>query len=185
MVNKSTLILISHAVLLALPVYAEQPKCHVKQTVQSETDGTLPARQNFDIHVEERPSGRYCVVRYDVGTYSASGEELIGELGEIQSCGIAEQKANASLAKQINDTQITALSVMECDERSNKVWTAKVGAVAGKKDFKRDLDRPKEFKWNGTQCFWFQDVEWKGELNPFHGVACQLNGDQYVVVDKF
>ena len=184
MVNKSALILIGHAVLLALPVHAE-PMCHVKQTVQSETEGTLPARQNFDIHMEDRPSGRYCVVTFDVGDYKASGEQLVDELGAIESCRIAEQKANKLLSKQINDTQITSLEVLQCDEEKNKVWHAEVGAVANREDFKRDPDRPKEFKWNGTQCFWFQDVEWKGELTPFNGVACQLHDTQYVVVDKF
>lgn len=191
MVNKSAFTYLGYAVLafgMALPAHG-QPKCHVKETVESQTEGPMPARQNVDIHMEDRKDGRYCVVAYDIPLleriYTARGEQLVDGLDAMESCKVAEQKANKDMIKQINSTRINTLSVMKCDEEENTVWEAKIGAVADKAKFRRDPERPKEFAYNGQACFWFRDVEWKGHLNPFNGVACQLHDDQYVVVDKF
>ena len=180
---KNTITMLS--LLMALPALAEEPKCQIRETIHSEINGILPAPKNVDIRMESRQEGTYCVVTFDAGSHSVKGEQLVDGLGAIESCRVAEQKANKALAKQINDTQVTASAVMECNEQQNTVWHAEVGAVADVDQYKRDPERPREFIWNGTRCFWFQDVEWKGALSPFYGVACQLDDRQYVVVDKF
>jgi len=190
--NKSTLIYAIYTVLGIMvtgTTLADEPMCKVKETISSENSAELPIKDKIDIHMEDRKDGRYCVVTFDVpildGYFTARGEQMVNGLDAMESCKVAEQKANKDMVKQLSTTRLNTLAVMECNEEKNNVWEAKVGAVADKVKFRRDPDRPREFKYNGQACFWFRDVEWKGELNPFNGVACQLHDDQYVVVDKF
>jgi hypothetical protein len=65
------------------------------------------------------------------------------------------------------------------------MFSPQVGEVAEKQQFKRDKKYTGEFQYQGTQCIWFNDIEWRGELHQANGIACQVSGNNYVVVDKF
>ena len=73
------------------------------------------------------------------------------------------------------------------DGDKSKIHTIKeVGQIMNINRIKGDPARPDPFWYQGTKCYWVRDVEWKAEkLNSFQGVACQVDGDQYVLVDKF
>lgn len=103
----------------------------------------------------------------------------------LDTCKLAEAKAIEQTVKQLGQVNITAESEVDCDEKTVKLYSPKVGEVGELTQFKRDRKYSGTFEYQGTQCIWFNDVEWKGELHRANGIACHVRDDTYVVVDKF
>jgi hypothetical protein len=85
----------------------------------------------------------------------------------------------------MGEVSVTARSEMNCVETNKKMFSPKVGTVGKLKQFKKDGKYNRTFAHQGSECIWFNDVEWTGELHQANGIACKLTGDNYVVVDKF
>jgi len=103
----------------------------------------------------------------------------------LDTCKLAEGKAIENAIKKLGEVKLTAESEVDCDEKTVKLYSPKVGEVGKLKQFKRDRKYSGTFEYQGTQCIWFNDVEWKGELHQANGIACHVKDDTYVVVDKF
>ena len=190
MVNKSTVTCISIAVLLSsTTAWAE---CNVKSNVKTETNlEDIDFNQNtkFDFITN---SGRTTACQatvsgnYNGETITAKEQaQLRADVDMLQSCEIARANAIHLVATKIGKVKVESTSELNCDESNTKMFSPQVGEVAEKQQFKRDKKYTGEFQYQGTQCIWFNDIEWRGELHQANGIACQVSGNNYVVVDKF
>ena len=190
MVNKSTFAYISYAVLLATNVaWAD---CNVKSTVRTETgieNINLGENTTYDF-IEFGNKKRACKATIDI-TYNGkkirATEESVMQPGKdiLESCEMARAQAIEELVKKIGKMEVSAVSEVTCNENNIKLFSPNVGEVGRLDQFKRDQKYSGTFQYQGTECIWFNDVEWKGELHRANGIACQMSGDNYVVVDKF
>ena len=190
MANKSAFAYVGYAVLLASNLaWAE---CEVKSTVRTETgieNVNLGENTTYDF-IEFENKKRACKATIDInymGQAITATEEAVMQPGKeiLQACEVARAQAVEELVKQIGKVEISAVSEVNCDESNQKLFSPKVGEVGQLKQFKRDQKYSGTFEHQGTQCIWFNDVEWQGELHQANGIACQMSGDNYVVVDKF
>ena len=190
MANKSAFAYISYAVLLATNVaWAE---CNVTSTVRTETgieNINLGENTTYDF-VTFANKKRACKATIDVnynGQKITATEEALMQPGKdiLESCEIARAQAIEDLVKRIGKMEVRAVSQVDCNENNIKLFSPKVGEVGRLDQFKRDGKYSGTFEYQGTECIWFNDVEWKGELHRANGIACQMSGDNYVVVDKF
>jgi len=108
-----------------------------------------------------------------------------GGIDILETCKLAEAQATEELVKRMGEVNVTAHSEMNCDETNKKMFSPKVGTVGTLKQFKKDGKYNRTFAHRGSECIWFNDVEWTGELHQANGIACKLTGNNYVVVDKF
>ena len=125
-------------------------------------------------------------VNYNGETVTAKEQaQLRADVDMLQSCEIARANAIQTVATKIGKVKVESTSELNCDESNTKLFSPQVGEVAEKQQFKRDKKYTGEFQYQGTQCIWFNDIEWRGELHQANGIACQVSGNNYVVVDKF
>jgi len=186
LVNKSTFAYISYAVLLATNVaWAD---CEVKSSVRTESQlDDVNFTQNIQY---EFLGNRACQATL---TLDVKGKPfVVSEKAEMEpgidildTCKLAEGRAIENAIKKLGEVKLTAESEMDCDEKTVKLYSPKVGEVGKLSQFKRDRKYSGTFQYQGTQCIWFNDVEWKGELHQANGIACHVREDTYVVVDKF
>ena len=190
MVNKSTLTYVSIAVLLSsTTAWAE---CNVKSNVKTETSlEQIDFDRNikFDFITDNGQTiacQATAKVDYEGKTITAKEQvQLRADVDMLKSCEVARSNAIRSVAQQIGKVKVEATSEVTCNETNLKAFSPQVGEVAEKQQFKRDRKYTGEFQYQGTQCIWFNDVEWRGELHQANGIACQVTGNNYVVVDKF
>ena len=128
-------------------------------------------------------------VKYADQWYPVYGEqEWDGTISATTACGMAKQQALKSFIHKHGEQLVTLNEDMTCADGENvKHYKLKqVGAVMPINKLRGDPDHTRAFIYNGTPCYWVKDVEWSQEkLNSFNGIACQVEGDQFVLVDKF
>jgi hypothetical protein len=188
-VNKSALTYISYAVLLASNVALAD--CNVKSNVKTESRlDNVNFKQDIQyefITVDKRQACQATLTLDVRGNPFVISETAVMEPGVdiLDSCKLAEAKAIEQTVKQLGQVDVTAESEVDCDEKTTKLYSPAVGEVGQLSQFKRDRKYSGTFQYQGTECIWFNDVEWKGELHRANGIACHVKDDNYVVVDKF
>ena len=190
--DKSTLTHYSIAVLIACSANFALADCNVKSNIV--TNATL---DNFDIKnktdfefITVNPGKKVCraTIRTSFdGTPITITEQAIMQSGVhiLETCKLAEAQAIEHLIKRVGEVSVTARSEMNCDETENTMFSPKVGNIGKLTQFKKDGKYNRTFVHQGSECIWFNDVEWTGELHQANGIACKLTDDNYVVVDKF
>ena len=172
------------------------PHCSVEQSVKTHTPTPIQIEgtRNYKSAIVKNEAGtKSCFVAYEVmhkGTwYPVHGEQdWTGHQSATTVCNVAKQSALQSFMSQYGDILVMKQEEMVCaDGDKSKIHTIKeVGQIMNINKIKGDPARPNPFMYQGTKCYWVRDVEWKAEkLNSFQGVACQVDGEQYVLVDKF
>lgn len=166
-------------------------ECNVKSNVKTESRlDNVNFKQDIQyefINVKEKKACQATLTLNVQGKPFTISETATMEPGVdiLDSCKVAEAKAIEQTVKQLGQVDVTAQSEVDCDEKTVKLYSPKVGEVGQLAQFKRDRKYSGTFEYQGTQCIWFNDVEWKGELHQANGIACHVKGDTYVVVDKF
>ena len=172
------------------------PHCSVEQSVRTHTPTPIQIEgtRNYKSAIVKNEAGtKSCFVSYEVKHkdtwYPVYGEQdWDGHQLATTVCNVAKQSALQSFMSQHGDILVMKEEEMVCaDGDAAKIHTIReVGQIFDIKTIKGDPQRPDPFFYQGTKCYWVRDVEWKAEkLNSFTGVACQLEQDQYVLVDKF
>lgn len=191
MANKSTLAHIGYAVSLALTANLAWAGCNVTSNVKTESRlDNVNFRQNIQYEFITVDKQRACQTTLTLdanGSPFVISETVIMEPGTdaLDSCKLAEAKAIDVAIKKLGEVKLTSNSEVNCDEKTTKLYSPTVGEIGQLAQFKRDRKYSGTFQYQGTQCIWFNDVEWKGELHQANGIACHVKDDNYVVVDKF
>ena len=192
MANKPTLTHYSIAVLIACSANFALADCDVKSKVVSNAtldNVNIKDKTEFKFITFENGK-RACKATiktsFNGSPVSASEEAVMqGGIDILETCKLAEAQATEELVKRMGEVSVTARSEMNCVETNKKMFSPKVGTVGKLKQFKKDGKYNRTFAHQGSECIWFNDVEWTGKLHQANGIACKLTGNNYVVVDKF
>ena len=191
MANKSTFAHIGYAVSLALTANLAWAGCNVTSNVKTESRlDNVNFKQDVQYEftkIGDRPACQATLTLDVSGSPFVISETVIIKPGVemLDGCQMAQSKAIDQAIKKLGEVNLTSESEVNCDEKTTELYSPKVGEVGQLAQFKRDRKYSGTFQYQGTQCIWFNDVEWKGELHQANGIACHVKDDNYVVVDKF
>lgn len=198
MVNKSTFNDLKKQLLIIglLAPAVTFAECSIESKIATKTPEpvNIEETRNYKVALVPTEQGtQTCFVSFEVKYaeqwYPVYGEqEWDGTTSATTSCSVAKQHALKGFVHKHGEQLITLNEDMTCADGENaKHYTLKeIGAVLPIGKLRGDPDHARAFVYNGSQCWWIRDVEWSQEkLNSFNGIACQVEGDQFVLVDKF
>ena len=181
------------ACLLA-PALALAQQCVLQTRTVTQGQIQIEERSQISAQIVPVPGGdQRCMIsmRGRVGAtwYTGFGEFVFTRTGSPeQACVSARSRAEASIVSQAGARQVATDSTLVCkeDPSLDSLRKAEIGTVAKLAQYRPHPDYPNDFRHNGTRCRWFLDPAWTGrELRTGQGIICQLQDDNYVVVDKF
>ena len=181
------------ACLLA-PAMAMAQQCVLQTRTVTQGQIQIEERSQISAQIVPVPGGdQRCMIsmRGRVGAtwYTGFGEFVFHRTGSPeQACVSARSRAEASIVSQAGARQVATDSTLVCkeDPSLDSLRKAEIGTVAKLAQYRPHPDYPNDFRHNGTRCRWFLDPAWTGrELRTGQGIICQLQDDNYVVVDKF
>lgn len=137
--------------------------------------------------------GRRCMVsfqaRIDSEWHSAFGEyEWPGDRPRDEACAVAVKRAEDSVRERVSASKIVSENVLICTDNNDMaiLRQSNPGTLGRLSQFRPHPDRPNRFWHNGTQCRYFLESQYvKSDIRTWEGVICQINQDDWVVVDKF
>lgn len=180
-------------ILLLLPasVLAE---CVLQDRTVSRSQVTIAERSQIQSTVVPSPTGqRKCMVNFRarIGTewHTAFGEyEWPGDRPREEACAVALSRADAEVRERVGRSQTASERVLICSDNPDLTTLRQTnpGTVGRLAQFRPHPDRPRLFWHNGAHCRYFLDSTYTGsDIRTWQGIICQLQGDSWVVVDKF
>ena len=128
-------------------------------------------------------------VRIGANWHTAFGEYTWpGDRPADQACAIAVSRAEDSVRQRVGRSQTTSEKILVCKDepKLNTLRSAQIGTVGDLGQFRPHPELTGRFYHNGAQCKWFIDSAFTGrDVRTFQGIICQIQPDQWVVVDKF
>ena len=197
MVNKSIVSGTSRQLLIACliaPAVALAQQCVLQTKTVTQGQIQVEERSQVSAQIVPVPGGdQRCMIamRGRVGAtwYTGFGEFVFARTGSAeQACLSARSRAEASIVSQAGARLVATDSTLVCkeDPTLDTLRKTDVGTVAKLAQYRPHPDYPNDFRHNGTRCRWFLDPAWTGrDLRTGQGIICQLQDDNYVVVDKF
>ena len=171
-------------------------ECSIESKIQAKTPEPINIEQTRKYKTALVPTEqgtKSCFVSFEVlysdQWYPVYGEqEWDGTISATTACGMAKQHALKGFVHQHGEQVVSANQEMTCaDGEETKYYKLKqVGSVMPISKLKGDPEHARPFMDRGASCWWVKDVEWdKDKLHSFNGIACQVEGEQHVLVDKF
>ena len=181
--------------LLLFPsvVWAQQNCVLQEKTVRR---ANVYIQETSDIRKDVIPWGnnqKQCIVNFkaliDNNWYAAHGEHVWdGELPVADACGIAVERAKKDLTNSVKPSNIVSEDVLICrdDTNNSNMYNTKVGSFVDITQLSVHLKYPRRFYYNGAECRWYMESNWTGkDIRQYQGIACRLEPEKWVVVDKF
>jgi hypothetical protein len=180
-------------ILMLLPasVWAE---CVLQDRIVQRSQVVIAERSQIQSTVVPASNGnRKCMVNFRarVGAdwHTAFGEhEWPGDRPREEACAVAMSHADAQVRERVGRSQTASERVLICNDNPdlNTLRQTNPGTVGRQAQFRPHPDRPRLFWHNGAQCRYFLDSAYTGsDIRTWQGIICQLQGDAWVVVDKF
>lgn len=198
MVNKSTFNDLKKQLLVIglLAPSVAFAECSIESKIASKSPEPInieETRNYKTVLVPTEQGTKSCFVSFEVmyadTWYPVYGEqEWDGTMLATTACSIAKQNALKGFVHKHGEQLVSVNHDMTCadGEKAKHHKLKKLGAVLPISKFRGDPKHARPFIYNGTACWWVKDVEWsQDKLNSFNGIACQVEQDQFVLVDKF
>jgi hypothetical protein len=179
--------------LLLLPV-SVMAECVMQDRVVQRSQVQIAERSQYRAEVVPGTAGgRRCMVsfRARVGSewHSAFGEyEWPGDRPREEACARAAAIADDQVRQRLGRAETVSEKVMICSDNPDlrTLRQTNPGAVGKLAQFRPHPERNRLFWHNGAQCKYFLDSQYTGsDIRTWQGIICQLQGDSWVVVDKF
>ena len=179
---------------LLITTSAAAADCVMQDKTVSRTQVTIQERADMRRSVVPDVSGgKRCTVEFRVRInnewHPAHGEvSWDGTRPSTEICAQAVQQAERDVRDRVSKKLIVTDSVMICSDNADAELLKKttMGTVGRASQFKPHPNYPERFWYSGTQCRWFIEPAWdKDHMRQYQGVVCQLNTNDWVVVDRF
>ena len=179
-------------VLASAPVWADT--CRIYQHTETRSSVSIRERSEIRRAAMTDPSGdRRCrvdfMVRIGPDWHAAQYEHRFrADLSWNEGCAVAVHEAERAVTESVARRQVQEVSRLVCDDDPDRrqVQAANPGTVLQRHQMRPHPDFPADFRHNGTVCRWFLEPGWTGEdIRPWNGVACRIDQDRWVVVDRF
>lgn len=179
--------------LFPMSVWA-QNNCVLQEKTIKRTDVYIS--EIGDIRKDVIPWGnnqKQCIVNFkalvDNAWHPAHGEYIWdGEVPVDEACGIAVTRAKKDLTNSVKPSNIVSEDVLICrdDTNNSNLYVTKVGSFVDITHLGVHPKYPARFYYNGAECRWFVESNWTGkDMRQYQGIACKLEPEKWVVVDKF
>lgn len=128
-------------------------------------------------------------VRIGANWHTAFGEYVwSGDRPSSEACAQAVTAAENSVRDRVGQSQTQSEKILVCKDEPQlrTLRAAQIGTVGDVGQFRPHPELTGRFYHNGTQCKWFIDSAFTGQdVHTFQGIICQVQHNQWVVVDKF
>lgn len=143
--------------------------------------------------VPQLGGGRKCMVdfRVRIGNtwHTAFGEHVWdGNQGANEACAVAASRAEDAVKQRVGRGTSVTERVLICSDRPDlqELRSTVIGTVGRNQQFRPHPEYTGRFWHRGAQCRWFVEPVFTGhDVRNFQGIICEINPDQWVVVDKF
>lgn len=180
--------------LSLVPALAQAGDCVLQDRTVSQAQVQIDERSPIRRSVVPYTNGqRKCVVdfRVRIGAtwHSAFGDHVWpGDRPESEACAIAVVRAEDQVRERVGLTQTVSEKILVCKDEPKLASFSRtqIGTVGDIGQFRPHPEYTRRFYHNGTQCKWFLDTNFTGrDVRTFQGIICQINANDWVVVDKF
>jgi hypothetical protein len=177
--------------LFATSAYSE---CYVRSAVTSQ--GTMNITAVADVEplvVPISPTQNKCIVTFRAqvnGEWITAEGEKVGprSTSEKDLCTGAVDSGRIQILSRANGGRMTVEQNMVCNERPEiKVKAVRRGEMVRESEVRPHPSFPKPFTYRTAQCRWFiePEVHPGRDLLQRQGIICQVNGNEWQVVDKW
>jgi hypothetical protein len=169
-------------------------QCVLQDRIVTAASVTIQERSGIQQHVVLVPQGgKRCIVsfraRVDATWYTAYGQyDWAGDRPSSEACAVAVTRADESVQQQAVPNHVRTEKIMTCSDRSDlsELRQTHPGSIGKAHQFRPHPDFPRRFWHNGAQCRWFVEPALRnGDIYQYQGVVCQVQDNNWVVVDKF
>jgi len=188
MFRKTTLIL-----ALAMSTTA-QAECYVRAAVTNQTTISITAVADVDPFVVPiSATHQKCIVSFraqvDGKWITAEGEKTGPKtMSEKELCTGAVDSGRIQILSRANGGNMAVEQNMVCNDQPEiKVRVVKRGEMVRESEVRPHPNFPRPFVYRTAQCRWFiePEVHPGRDLLQRQGIICQVNGNEWQVVDKW
>lgn len=175
---------------VALPTWAN---CDLKEDSVVTNSVRILEKQIVSRTVMPTAQGRSCGVdaRFRIGNeWHVQAGDADWKSSETiqQTCARAMDNAERSLTERIGRADIQSRRLLVCRDDGNyrRLDNYEVGTVRRLHQYRPHPSYPSNFVHNGTVCRFFLDTKMQEkDIYTFQGIICEVDKDQWAVVDKF
>ena len=188
MLRKTTLI-----VALAMSTTA-QAECYVRSATTNQTAMAITAVADIEpMVVPISPTQNKCIVIFRAqinGKWITAEGERIGSrsMSEKELCAGAVDSGRVQILSRADGGRMTVEQNMVCNDLPEiKVRVVRRGEMVRESEVRPHPHFPKPFAYRTAQCRWFiePEVHPGRDLLQRQGIICQVNGNEWQVVDKW
>ena len=171
-----------------------QAECYVRSAVTNQTAMSITDIADVDPFVVPiSPTQNKCIVMFRAqvnGTWITAEGEQVGprSMSEQELCAGAVDSGRIQILSRADGRKITVEQNMVCTDRPEiKVRTVKRGEIVRESEVRPHPNFPKPFGYRSATCRWFiePEVHPGRDLLQRQGIICQVNGNEWQVVDKW
>lgn len=180
--------------LALIPASVVASECVLNSRTVTGSTARIEERSGLRQEVVPSPDGgRRCIVSFKarIGAtwYWAQGQyDWADGRPRAEACAVAVSRAEDQALTQAEPTHVRSEKVVVCSDQKDLelLRSTNPGSVGRLHQFRPHPDYPKQFWHNGAQCRWFLDSAFRHQdVYTYQGVICQIQNNQWVVVDKF
>ena len=169
-------------------------ECYVRSAVTNQTTMSITAVADVDPFViPVSPTHNKCIVTFRAqvnGNWITAEGEKVGprSMPEKELCASAVDSGRIQILSRATGGRMTVEQNMVCNEQPEiKVRTVKRGEMVRESEVRPHPNFPKPFVYRTAQCRWFiePEVHPGRDLLQRQGIICQVNGNEWQVVDKW
>jgi hypothetical protein len=185
----------STALILSLSIPAvAMGECYVRSAVTNQTAMTIEAIADVDPFVVPiSPTQNKCIVNFRAqinGKWITAEGERIGprSIPERDLCASAVDSGRIQILSRADGGRMTVEQNMVCtDQPEIKVRVVKRGEMVRESEVRPHPNFPNPFAYRTAKCRWFiePEVHPGRDLLQRQGIICQVNGNEWQVVDKW
>jgi hypothetical protein len=180
--------------ILALVTTSAYSECYVRSAVANQITASITAVADIDPFVVPiSPTQNKCIVTFRAqinGKWITAEGERIGprSLSEKELCSGAVDSGRIQILSRVDGGRMTVEQNMVCNDQPEiKVRVVKRGEMVRESEVRPHPNFPKPFVYRTAQCRWFiePEVHPGRDLLQRQGIICQVNGNEWQVVDKW
>ena len=184
----------STVIILALVSTAANADCYVRSAMSNQTRMSITAIADIDPFVIPiSPTDQKCMVNFraQVNNQWITGyAEATGPKTESEKelCNRAVDQGRVQILSRAGSGNLNVEQSMVCDERpAIRVRTVRKGEVVRESEVRPHPNFPQPFRYRTSLCRWFiePEVHPGRDLLQRQGIICQLNDNEWQVVDKW
>jgi hypothetical protein len=168
--------------------------CYVRSAVTNQTTMSITAVADVEpLVVPISFTQNKCIVMFRAqvnGQWITAEGEKVGpkSMSEKDLCASAVDSGRIQILSRAGSANLAVEQNMVCNEQPEiKVRTVKRGEMVRESEVRPHPHFPKPFAYRTAQCRWFiePEVHPGRDLLQRQGIICQINGNNWQVVDKW